>query len=82
MFEKQIQTLLRVIIRHRHAGPFIEPVNPERDGCPDYLAVIKSPMDLSTVRRRLDAHQLHTVGDFVSALKLVRCMRLLSGGGG
>lgn len=32
---------------------FARPVDPELDGCPDYLAIIKHPMDLGTIRSRL-----------------------------
>ena len=34
---------------------FARPVNPEEDGCPDYLEVIKHPIDLGTIRDRVDS---------------------------
>ena len=39
------------IIKYEHSWPFREPVNPEE--VPDYHTVIKDPMDLSTIQKRL-----------------------------
>lgn len=32
---------------------FMEPVNPERDGCPNYRRIVNNPMDLGTILNRL-----------------------------
>ena len=32
---------------------FMEPVNPEADGCPDYRRKITQPMDLGTILNRI-----------------------------
>ena len=32
---------------------FCEPVNPERDNCPEYLQIIKQPMDLGTILNKV-----------------------------
>lgn len=37
---------LEELIRHQQGAPFAAPVDPARDRCPDYLAVIEQPMDL------------------------------------
>ena len=34
---------------------FSRPVDPELDGCPNYLSVIDQPMDLGTIRSRAKA---------------------------
>lgn len=34
--------------------PFKEKVDPLRDGAPDYFQIVKRPMDLSTIRRKLN----------------------------
>jgi E1A/CREB-binding protein len=34
--------------------PFHYPVNPDELGLPDYFNVVKKPMDLSTIKKRLD----------------------------
>lgn len=32
---------------------FMEPVNPEKEGCPNYRKVIGTPMDLGTINNRI-----------------------------
>lgn len=32
---------------------FCEPVNPERDNCPNYPKIIQSPMDLGTILNKV-----------------------------
>ncbi|KAF7547604.1 hypothetical protein G7046_g8955 [Stylonectria norvegica] len=38
----------------RLVGPFREPVEPADDGVPDYLDKVKRPMDLSTIKAKMD----------------------------
>jgi hypothetical protein len=35
--------------------PFHEPVDPQRDGIPDYFTYVKDPMDLGTISQKLDS---------------------------
>jgi hypothetical protein len=35
------------------AGLFLQPVDPIPDGCPDYLSIIKEPMDIGTILDKL-----------------------------
>ncbi|KAF0687625.1 Aste57867_20609 [Aphanomyces stellatus] len=45
------------VIQEEMAALFSRPVNPVADGCPDYLAIVKQPMDLGTVKvRSLNGH--------------------------
>jgi hypothetical protein len=39
------------------AIPFLRPVDPIKQGCGDYLMVIRDPMDLGTVERNLRSLQ-------------------------
>ena len=50
--------------RLKEARLFLEPVDPVKFNIPDYLTVIKRPMDLSTVEKSLAAQQYHTVEEF------------------
>ena len=37
----------------QYGTPFCEPVNPERDSCPDYFEIIKNPMDLGSILNKI-----------------------------
>lgn len=41
---------MKLIKRDQHAVWFLQPVDPERDGAPNYFSVIKHPMDLGTIQ--------------------------------
>lgn len=51
---KHCKDVLNRIKRSTYASPFKEPVDPEKLGCPDYFEKIKNPMDLSTIKTKLD----------------------------
>ncbi|KAL1272921.1 hypothetical protein QQF64_028783 [Cirrhinus molitorella] len=54
----QLQYLEKVVLkslwRHQFSWPFRQPVDAVRLHLPDYYTIIKNPMDLSTIRKRLD----------------------------
>ncbi len=49
---------------------FSEPVDPVAHKCPDYASVIQQPMDLGTVRAKLNAEKYATVEDFAFDVRL------------
>lgn len=51
--------------------PFLEPVDPVKLGIPDYFDVIKNPMDLSTVRRKLEMGQYTSAEQFEADIRLI-----------
>lgn len=52
MFRKA-QTLLQKLKKHPSAGPFLFPVDAKALGLHDYFDVVREPMDLGTVERKL-----------------------------
>ncbi|KAG6555385.1 hypothetical protein Mapa_002611 [Marchantia paleacea] len=52
---RQLGTVLRQITQHKWAWPFMEPVDVQGLGLHDYFDIIKKPMDLGTIRDRMDA---------------------------
>lgn len=51
--------------------PFLEPVDPVKLGIPDYLTVVKNPMDLSTMKKKLDAGAYNTADEFEADFRLI-----------
>lgn len=47
--------ILELVSSHAKAGPFMVPVDPEALNIPTYFDVIKHPMDLGTMQKKLDA---------------------------
>ncbi|KAI0897000.1 putative Bromodomain testis-specific protein [Annulohypoxylon nitens] len=55
----------------RLVGPFREPVRPVEDGVPDYLEKIKKPMDLSTIKDKMDRHEYSNEQDFLADIRQI-----------
>lgn len=51
--------------------PFMEPVDPVKLGIPDYFNVVKNPMDLSTIKKKLDAGSYNRADEFEADVRLV-----------
>ena len=47
-------SIMKSVWKHQHAWPFHFPVDTVKLGIPDYFDIIKKPMDLGTIRKRLD----------------------------
>ncbi|MEE6494537.1 hypothetical protein FKM82_001780 [Ascaphus truei] len=46
--------VLKALWRHNFSWPFQQPVDAAKLNLPDYYRIIKNPMDLSTIRKRLE----------------------------
>jgi len=65
--------LLKVLMQHEHGWVFNCPVDPVELGLPDYLDIIKKPMDLGTIQKKLergDNGQYHSLDDFCADVHL------------
>ena len=62
--------LLKALQAHEHGWVFAAPVNPEELGLVDYFEIIKKPMDLGTIQRKIDAGAYHSLDDFRSDVRL------------
>jgi len=47
-------SIIKIVIKHTHAWPFLKPVDTKALNIPDYFTIIKNPMDITTVKKRLD----------------------------
>ncbi len=70
-WDKDCKKVLELVKAHETAGPFLDPVDPVALGCPTYYDEIKSPMDLSTMSRKLASHRYADIKDFSEDLKLI-----------
>ncbi|KAJ9691766.1 hypothetical protein PVL29_013839 [Vitis rotundifolia] len=52
---RQFGTILRQIMQHKWAGPFLHPVDVEGLGLHDYYEVIDKPMDFGTIKNQMEA---------------------------
>ena len=68
---RQCTGLIQPLMKLADAGFFLEPVDPEKLRIPDYFDVVKSPMDLSTVNRKLEMGQYRSVDDFIGDVRQV-----------
>lgn len=63
--------ILLALKNSRDSAMFWKPVDPVADGVPDYLSVIKKPMDLGTVHTRLHGRAYKSSDEFVADLRQV-----------
>ncbi|CAI5674612.1 unnamed protein product [Oreochromis niloticus] len=51
--------------------PFRQPVDPQLLGIPDYFDIVKNPMDLSTIKRKLDTGQYQEPWQYIEDIWLM-----------
>jgi E1A/CREB-binding protein len=56
--------VLRILQLHQHAWVFNTPVDPVELGLPDYFEVVKVPMDLGSIRKKLENGVYTTLEEF------------------
>ena len=62
--------VLKGLQTHQHGWVFNVPVDPEELGLPDYFDVIKKPMDLGTIQKKLEKGEYHAIKDFQADVNL------------
>jgi len=74
IFEKARQACLsvtRTLINNKNGGPFAVPVDYVALNIPDYPHIIKHPMDLGTIQKKLNDHEFSTVDEWIADVRLV-----------
>jgi hypothetical protein len=59
---KECRTIVQFLQRHPRAGPFLSPVDPIALGIPQYPDIVKNPMDISTLSKKLETGQYSNIG--------------------
>ena len=62
--------MLKGLQQHQHGWVFNAPVDPVELALPDYFEIIKRPMDLGTIQRKLESSSYHSVEEFASNVNL------------
>jgi hypothetical protein len=56
-WDKAAKRMLTNLWKHSNAWIFHEPVDPKKLNIPDYLDIIKQPMDLGSIKEKLNSNQ-------------------------
>ncbi|KAI1321818.1 hypothetical protein EDD11_000094 [Mortierella claussenii] len=68
---KHMDRILKKCVNHKHAAPFLEPVDWKALNLPNYPVLIKNPMDFATIRKKLVAGKYITMDEFADDVRLV-----------
>ncbi|CAI9087892.1 OLC1v1022082C1 [Oldenlandia corymbosa var. corymbosa] len=70
MVKRQCNSIVDVLLGHRHGFAFKCPVDPVLLNIPDYFSIISHPMDLGTVKSKLAGNSYFTAEEFAADVKL------------
>ncbi|CAN4082139.1 unnamed protein product [Withania somnifera] len=68
--KQQCVNILKVLMTHPSGWPFLVPVDPVQYNIPDYFTIITKPMDLGTVKAKLDGNVYFDVDEFAADVRL------------
>ncbi|XP_060119716.1 bromodomain-containing protein 2-like [Heteronotia binoei] len=71
---KYCNGILKELVSKKHAAyawPFYKPVDASALGLHDYHEIIKHPMDLSTIKRKMENRDYHDAQEFASDVRLM-----------
>ncbi|XLT64636.1 hypothetical protein HN873_021075 [Arachis hypogaea] len=70
---RQCSTILNVLSTHKHGWLFNQPVDPVLFQIPDYFDIITHPMDLGTIKYKLESNSYPFMENFVADVRLTFC---------
>ncbi|XP_073299160.1 transcription factor GTE12-like isoform X2 [Primulina huaijiensis] len=68
--KQQCTNILKTLLIHRLGCHFSKPVDPVELNIPDYLSIITKPMDLGTIKRKLEGESYYGAQDFAADVRL------------
>ena len=66
-----IESFFERLVKYKFSIPFLQPVDPIVLGIPDYLTIIREPMDFGTIYSKWKSHQYTNLAQLVRDLDLV-----------
>ncbi|KAK9116532.1 hypothetical protein Sjap_015479 [Stephania japonica] len=67
---QQCEALVKKLMDHQYGFLFNQPVDPEALQIPDYLDIISEPMDLGTIKKKLENGEYSSARDFAADVRL------------
>jgi len=77
---RHCEAILEELMNHQYSWPFNEPVNPEQLKIPDYFNIIKHPIDLGTISKKLRQGHYTSVNGFAEDVRRVWSNAMLYNG--
>ncbi|KAK3839214.1 MAG: hypothetical protein JOS17DRAFT_670950, partial [Linnemannia elongata] len=71
VLQKHMDRILKKATNHKHAGPFLHPVDWKAMNLPNYPLLIKNPMDYSTIGKKVKTGQYSSMDAFADDIRLV-----------
>lgn len=62
---------MKKIMAHESSYIFFRPVDPVKDGAPDYPNIVMHAMSLFTVQDKLDKHQYNSPDEFIADMRQI-----------
>lgn len=60
-----LKNVMKAVWKHQYSWPFQKPVDPILLNLPDYFKIIKHPMDLGTIKKKLETHQYFSASECI-----------------
>lgn len=70
-FIPKCRAITEKLLSHPLSNLFSHPIDPEIDQAPNYLQIIKNPMDLGTIHKRIEDGTYKSVNHWISDVNLV-----------
>jgi len=64
-WDKAAKRMISTMWKVNQAWIFHDPVDPDKLGIPEYLEIIKTPMDFGTIKHRLNTNYYHRLQEFL-----------------
>jgi hypothetical protein len=75
--KRLLSPVLALLMEHKYGWVFNEEVDPKKLNLPDYFEIVKKPMDLGTVKAKLDSFLYQLPQDFADDMRLTFCNAML-----
>ncbi|XP_074655384.1 bromodomain-containing protein 2-like isoform X2 [Tubulanus polymorphus] len=65
------RTVMKGVWKHQFAWPFHQPVDAQRLNLPDYHKIVKHPMDLGTIKKRLETNYYYSAKECLEEFNMM-----------